>query len=120
VVVSWPKILGLALALTFAAPLATSANAPDAHEFANLEGSREDAKVCVRYWGEARYRNFGYDHVVHIANSCSRPAQCLVSTDVDPKRIRVKVAAGLHKEVVTRKGAPSRKFTPNVTCELVR
>ena len=71
---------------------------------------------CVRSWGEARYGAYGYDHVVHVANDCDDDVICDVSTDVDPRPIRVQVATKKRRAVVTRKGSPSRKFTPRVSC----
>src|SRR5262245_45995953 len=28
----------------------------------------DSALACVESWGESRYRNYGYDHIVHIRN----------------------------------------------------
>jgi hypothetical protein len=71
---------------------------------------------CIAVWGEARYRPYGFDHVVHIASACTVDVRCLVSTDVDPEPIRVTVAAWTHIELATRLGSPSREFTPVVSC----
>jgi hypothetical protein len=71
---------------------------------------------CVRFWPEARYRNYGYDHVVHLNSRCHRTASCSVSTDVNPKVIAVAVAPGEHVEVVTFRGSPMPEFTAIVEC----
>ena len=76
------------------------------------------AATCVRYWPEARYRPYGYDHVVHLESQCDAPAQCTVATDVDAQENAVTLAAHASAEVVTRQGSPSREFRPIVSCQL--
>ena len=74
---------------------------------------------CIRVWGEARYRNFGYDHIVHVSNKCSTTALCDVFTDVNPTRSRVMVPAGQEVEVLTFRGSPAREFVPHAECGLI-
>ena len=74
--------------------------------------------ACVRAWPEARYRNYGYDHIVHLHNACSSAAHCEVTTDVAPDPIQVRLAVDEKREVVTFRGSPSRQFTFHVSCEL--
>lgn len=74
--------------------------------------------ACVRAWPEARYRNYGYDHIVHLYNGCSAAARCRVSTDVAPAPIDVALAVGEKREVVTFRGSPSSQFAFQVSCEL--
>jgi hypothetical protein len=71
---------------------------------------------CVDVWGEARYRNYGYDHVVHLRSRCPTPAECAVSTNVNPERIRTVVPPGQHVEVLTFRGSPAREFIPRAEC----
>ena len=71
---------------------------------------------CVESWGEARYRNAGFDHVVHLVSHCSVAAVCDVATNVSPDPRQAAVAPGQHVEVVTFWGAPSRSFVPKVAC----
>ena len=75
--------------------------------------------TCIASWPEARYRNYGYDHIVHIANGCPAQAICSVSTDVSPNPIQVTVASHEELEVLTARGSPAREFTPRVECGLV-
>jgi hypothetical protein len=82
---------------------------------AAAEGS---ADSCVRYWGEARYGALGYNHIVHIANSCVAAAECVVSTDVNPDEQRVMVAGRSEALVSTFLGSPARTFTPRVKCTM--
>ncbi|MBK7586130.1 MAG: hypothetical protein IPI67_38845 [Myxococcales bacterium] len=74
--------------------------------------------TCVQSWPEARYRNYGYDHIVHIRSRCTPAATCYVSTNVSAKPIRVRLEPQEHKEVLTFQGAPSRAFVPHVRCRL--
>ncbi|MCC6644614.1 MAG: hypothetical protein IT374_03455 [Polyangiaceae bacterium] len=76
--------------------------------------------TCVRARAEARYRNLGYDHIVHLDSTCDRDADCDVSTDVSSTVHRVTAPARRSVEVVTFIGSPARVFTPKVTCELRR
>ena len=71
---------------------------------------------CVRYYGQARYRMPGYDHVVHVESRCEKPVRCNVSTNVDPHKIVIALQPKEAKAVTTRVSSPSRKFTPTVTC----
>lgn len=73
---------------------------------------------CVHWHHEARYSGFGYDHVVHIDNTCTTPAECDVQTNVNPKRIQVRVPAKSKAEVITFRGSPARVFRPQVQCRL--
>ena len=73
---------------------------------------------CVQAWTEARYRNYGYDHYVHIYNGCTAFATCRVSTNVAPKPIKVRVKPGRIEEVLTFRGSPSQEFVPRVHCVL--
>ena len=75
-----------------------------------------EGAICVRYRTETRYRNYGYDHIVHVTNGCQKPASCTVSTDVAPAAIAVTLDPGDRKEVVTFRGSPSRTFTARVIC----
>jgi len=84
------------------------------------EARDPDAPVyCVQAWPEARYRNYGYDHIVHIFNGCKLQADCTLATDVAPQAIRVQVAPGEHREVLTFRGSPSSEFQMYVSCVLV-
>lgn len=71
---------------------------------------------CLSIWTEARYRAFGYDHVVHIQNGCTYDVVCVVSTNVNPDPVDVEVESGQHLEVLTYKASPWRTFTAKVTC----
>jgi hypothetical protein len=73
---------------------------------------------CVQVWPEARYRNYGYDHIVHLYNGCSTSATCLIATNVAPKAIKVRVASKQQLEVVTYRGSPSQEFQVQASCEL--
>ena len=78
----------------------------------------ENGPVCVRWWQESRYRNYGYDHLVHISNGCSVTAACAVTTDVAPSPISVRVEPRETQSVLTYRGAPAREFRADVRCAL--
>lgn len=73
---------------------------------------------CVRSWPEARFRSYGYLHIVHLANDCRIAAHCDVSTDNNPKPVNVVVPANQRVEVVAARGSTVRQFVPRVSCEL--
>lgn len=74
---------------------------------------------CVDVWGEARYRAYGYYHIVHVNNRCDATAVCDVATNVNPVPERVTLLAKQAVEVLTFQGSPSREFTPRVECRLL-
>jgi hypothetical protein len=86
-----------------------------------VSGAAEPSPVpaCMQFWPEARYRPYGYDHVVHITSACTVDARCLVSTDVDPEPMRVTVPSQAHIEVITRIASPASEFTPYVVCRVL-
>jgi hypothetical protein len=73
---------------------------------------------CVQVSSEAIYRNMGYDHIVHIANTCDEAAVCVVSTNVNPEEQQVTVPAKERTDVLTFRGSPARTFVPHVACKL--
>jgi hypothetical protein len=73
-------------------------------------------RACVHYWPEARFRNYAYDHVVHLLSRCEERALCAVSSDVNPKPVLVEVPPGERVEVLTFRGSPAREFRPFVEC----
>jgi len=98
--------LGIALALV----ATVSLGAPGAHGTPTPE--------CLTWRTEARYRNYGYDHLVHIHNGCDVRAACSITTSASPDVIRVSIGAGADVTVVTFVGSPSREFTADVQCVL--
>jgi hypothetical protein len=82
--------------------------------------SAEPTAPCVHVRAEARYRNYGYDHVVRLLNRCERRMSCDVATDVNPTAIRVNIAANEQRDVLTFRGSPAREFAPVVACSPAR
>lgn len=78
--------------------------------------AQEKSSPCWRFRGEARYRAYGYNHVVVIHNGCAALLTCQVSTDVNPQSTTVQVEAGADAEVVTFLGSPATDFAPKVQC----
>lgn len=79
-----------------------------------------DAPECVKHRTEARYRNLGYDHLVHVRNTCDKPVACQVSTNVNPEPIELGLRSGEEREIVTWRGSPAREFTARVACQFAR
>jgi len=72
--------------------------------------------ACVEFEPEVRYRNNGYDHVVHLRSRCDRRTICAVATDVNPTPVNVDVPPHEQVEVLTFRGSPAREFTPHLSC----
>ena len=83
-----------------------------------IAASAQTPNACIRAWGEARYGAYGYNHLVHIANSCAVDAECVVSTDVNPEPQRVEVPAKSEVVVNTFLESPAREFMPRVSCTM--
>lgn len=90
----------------------------EAHKPASLARQPDTPLYCIHVWPEARYRNYGYDHYVHVYNGCAAHATCDVSTDVAPKPIKVRVHVGQVASVLTFRGSPVQQFVPRVSCVL--
>ena len=73
---------------------------------------------CVRVVPEARFWGAGFNHVVHLTNTCAATADCTVSTDVNPEAQTVVVPGRSETEVVTFLSSPARVFVPSVTCKM--
>ena len=74
---------------------------------------------CIQFWPESRYRDYRYDHIVHVINNCQARASCSVSSNVNPAPVRAEVPAGGSVEVMTAHGSQASEFTPRVECGLV-
>src|SRR6476661_4649374 len=62
---------------------------------------------CVKVQAQAPYRGYGYDHIVELRNTCTKPAKCQVATDVNPTPVEQSVPAGETREVLTLRGSPA-------------
>ncbi len=83
-----------------------------------IRESKAATPKCIDTWTEAIYRNYGYDHIVHVRNRCERAAACDVSTDVNPEVQHVTVPPAHETAVQTFRGSPARVFVARVNCEL--
>lgn len=103
-------VLGLIMALGAwgPAPSLASADTQTAHKATEAQ--------CVTVRTEARYRAYGYDHLVHLKNACEKGVVCTVSTNVNPKEQQVSLDAGASTTVVTFVGSPARTFQAKVSC----
>ncbi|HEX3598000.1 MAG TPA: hypothetical protein VHU80_22980 [Polyangiaceae bacterium] len=98
--------------------VALAAGLSSAGSFPSEAGAKESD--CVGVSSQAVYRNYGYDHIVHLTNRCDEAAACDVSTDVNPEPIHATVPASGETDVLTFRGSPARAFTPHVHCHSVR
>jgi hypothetical protein len=80
--------------------------------------ARDDPAVCVARQTEARYGALGYDHLVSLANGCTRAVECQVSTNVAPTPISRVLAPRESALVLTFRGSPARSFTARIDCRL--
>ena len=101
------SLVAAAAAIAFLAPRPTLADSPP-----------DTPERCIRVHPEARYRGLGYNHIVHVADVCATPAECDVSTDVNPQPQHVSVAGNGEVEVATFIGSPARVFVPKVDCTM--
>jgi hypothetical protein len=85
---------------------------------APLASADAAADACVKYWGEPRFNGSGYNHLVHVVNSCSAPAACVVTTNVNPEPTALEVAGNSEAVVNTFLGSPARTFAPHVVCTM--
>jgi hypothetical protein len=77
------------------------------------------ATGCVEALPEARYRSYGYDHIVHLRSRCATEVVCIVWTDVSPTRIQADLQPAQEIEVLTFRGSPARTFVSHVACQAV-
>jgi len=78
--------------------------------------NREAPAGCIDVRSEARYRNYGYDHIVVLESRCSQKARCEVSTDVNPALETLSMPPSERAEVLTFRGSPARQFFARVRC----
>jgi hypothetical protein len=84
---------------------------------AGADGPAQPAqKDCILSWPEARMQAYGYNHIVHVKDVCDAPADCVITTDVNPEPTKLAVAGKSETEVNTYLGSPARVFTPKVVC----
>jgi hypothetical protein len=86
----------------------------------SAEPAPTDTPACVKQRTEARYRNLGYDHLVHLRNGCDARVACRVSTNVNPEPAELTLSPGEERELVTWRGSPAREFTARVSCWISR
>ncbi len=112
-----PLVL-LPVGVAGAADESADARSMETADTAKVDAGAPDT-TCVHVWPEARMRAYGYDHIVHVQNTCAKDASCSVATDVNPDAVVVKVAKSTEVETVTWLGSPAREFTPRVKCTLL-
>lgn len=104
-------------ALLLVAPLALGLLASAPSEAADA-GAPAGLPSCVQVTTESRYVPYGYNHIVHVRNTCPQLAACAVSTDVNPEAQRVDIAPAATADVTTFMGANAAAFVAKVSCSL--
>jgi hypothetical protein len=85
-----------------------------------LSQARERAAdACLQAWKETPYRAYGYDHIVAIADHCSKPANCLITSSHGTTNTLL-VGAGQTERALVFRGSPARDFDAKVSCTLGR
>ena len=74
------------------------------------------AESCVRATCTTRYVAYGYNHVVHLENTCGRPMQCSVASDANPRATTTRLASGASTDVQTVMGSPASVCRAIVSC----
>ena len=87
---------------------------------ASVEGMVSLRGVLVPVVDLARYVGIGFEHRVYVKNACDKPAECVVTTDVNPEKMRGRVDANTIMTFITYRGSPASTFVASVQCELVR
>jgi hypothetical protein len=78
------------------------------------------AAACTQATSSVISEAFGYKHVVTLRNSCDKPVECQVWTDVDPTpRQVVRAEKGESVEIITRIGSPATEFKAFKECRLL-
>jgi len=87
--------------------------------FAGSASADTPVKVgdCASVTASARFKAYGYTHIVTLSNSCQRAVSCEVWTDVDPTpRVTLQAKPGQSAEVVTRNGSPASEVHAGKLC----
>jgi hypothetical protein len=84
---------------------------------AEVAQAQPDAPQCVvEVRAENPYRNYGYDHIVNLKNTCDIEVECRVYTNVDRTPVSTTVGAKAERSVLIRRGAPRGEFTAYAEC----
>jgi hypothetical protein len=79
--------------------------------------SAQQVGDCASVTAVARYKVYGYTHVVTLNNSCQRAVSCEVWTDVDPSpHVSLQAKPGKSAEVVIRNGSPASEVHAGKLC----
>ena len=73
------------------------------------------APECLQVEKSVIYRAYGYDHFVHLNNTCQAALSCELSTATLPAQ-HVHLESGAQKEIMLRRGSPARTFDYTLRC----
>jgi len=87
--------------------------------FTGSAGADSPVKVgdCAAVTASARFKGYGYTHIVTLSNSCQRAVSCEVWTDVDPTpHVTLQAKPGQSADVVIRNGSPASEVHAGKLC----
>lgn len=107
------RIRKLCMVACLAAPVGLFAVA--ALAAGQVRADDRQAPECLQVQKRVIYRAYGYDHFVHLNNTCPRALACELSTATLPAQ-RVHLDSGEQKEIMLRRGSPARAFNYLLRC----
>lgn len=84
------------------------------------DGERDKPKApkcAVSVRGEAIYGAYGYDHHVHLHNTCDKPQKCKVTGNANPEGVEVTLAAKEKRDVLIFRGSPASEVAASAKCD---
>jgi len=107
----------ISMALTGTLPGASGAMSSARADDSEPKKPAPDVSTCAKVTGSAPYQGYGYTHLVELKNTCGKPVECRVWTNVDPEKLTLSAKPGETVSIATRKGSPSRDFTAQSECK---
>lgn len=87
------------------------------HRIASAQGAPES---CVKSECRTNYVAYGYNHTVHLENTCSTAMRCSVASDANPQPQQAQLAVGASTDVRTFTGSPASACRAIVSCSPAR
>ncbi|MCA9629783.1 MAG: hypothetical protein KC766_19050 [Myxococcales bacterium] len=75
-------------------------------------------QTCVEYSTQVIYKNYGYDHWVHLRSACEKPVTCHASSDSNPSGADRALDPGESASLLMFRGSPASEFQATVSCRL--
>jgi hypothetical protein len=100
------------------APLLLSCSVASADAAGLSDNERDPPKSgdCVKVSLEARYRGYGYDHIVELVSKCDAAMRCTIRSGIDASETNVSLAPGESRSVTIFRGSPASEVKADVAC----